>query len=121
VHICNDTGSNIQTVFTSDLKALNYDEDTYHGVLGMESVTTAAGAVERLSITIELMVLDSEGYRMTDWFRERATVLDDANREEDGLERLSGKQIRKELYFATDRQNKLFTGLSKNAAFEYIK
>lgn len=118
--VSNDTGSSIQTVFTSDLAALNFDENTYHGTVGFESITTAAGPVTRLSILIELMILDSDGYRMTDWFEERATVVDDTNRSL-GLERLSGKQIRRELYFATDRQNKLFTGLSKNAVFQNIK
>lgn len=70
---------------------------------------TAAGPVTRLSIYVELMILDGDGYRMTDWFRERATVIDDSTPCL-GLDRLSGTQIRRELYLVTDRQNKFHKG-----------
>lgn len=120
MEVSNDTGSTIQTVFTSDLANLNYDESTYHAVIGYESIITAAGPVIRLSIGIELMIVDTDRNRMTPWFKERAIVVDNTT-SSFGLERLSGRQIRRELYFATDRQNKLFMGLSKNAVFQYMK
>ena len=102
VELFNDTGSNIQTVFTSDLAQLNYNDDTYHVMQGYHEIMTAAGVVVRPSILIQLMILDSDGYKMTYWFVERAIVVDDSICSF-GLERLSGTDVRKQLYFATDR------------------
>ncbi|KAJ5781485.1 uncharacterized protein N7518_009968 [Penicillium psychrosexuale] len=97
VQLSNDTGSNIQTIFTSDLAQLNYNAGTYHATQGYDDIMTAAGVVVRPSILIQLMILDSDGYKMTDWFAERATVVDDSTGPF-GLERLSGTEIRKQLY-----------------------
>lgn len=76
---------------------LNYNADTYHAMQGYDDILTAAGVVVRPSILIQLMILDSDGYKMTDWFVERATVVDDSTGSF-GLERLSETEIRKQLY-----------------------
>jgi hypothetical protein len=41
----NDTGSNVQTIFPTDLAALGYDQLTYQGLLGPLCIETANGVV----------------------------------------------------------------------------
>lgn len=95
IHIANDTGSNLLSVYRSDLEALNYeayqpkDEESI-------TVTTAMGPAERIKLTVQFKVIGNQGYGMTRWFDDEAIILEEAV---DGLERLSGKNIRTELFF----------------------
>jgi hypothetical protein len=43
VVIANDTGSNVQTVFTSDLASLNYEPNTYRGLVEYAEHAMAGG------------------------------------------------------------------------------
>ena len=49
----NDTGSNIQTIFPTDLAALQYNQLTYQGHLVVLPIGTANGVVLRRKIAIE--------------------------------------------------------------------
>lgn len=118
IDIANDTGSNVLSVYRSDLDQLNFNAATYPALGKPMSIMTASGFIQRMALTVQLRVLDSEGLHMTDWFDEEATIVKNPL---PGMQRLSGRNIRKELYFASDRQQQLFTGISKNAIFGSMK
>src|SRR5271163_1385 len=108
----NDTGSNIQTIFPTDLAALRYDPSTYLGDLGMFAITTANGDAFRNRIMIEMQIIKADGTAITPWFWEVAvdTPL------QSGMQwRLSGNAMRNHLYFATAPGNaNLFVAEKKN-------
>ncbi|KAK9431774.1 hypothetical protein V1505DRAFT_367059 [Lipomyces doorenjongii] len=97
VVIANDTGSDIQTTFDTDLILLNYDQSTYGGRLPAIALQTANGLVIRQRIQIQVQIIDSTGREMTRWFLESAVIVPHAG----GTERLSGAAMRNHLYFAT--------------------
>jgi len=98
VSIMNDTGSNIQTIFPTDLAALQYNQLTYQGRLGMLSIGTANGVVLRRKIVIEMQIIKADGTAVTPWFRETTVVTP----LQPGTQyRLSGSAMRNHLYFAT--------------------
>src|SRR4051794_3078621 len=87
VEIMNDTGSNIQTLFPTDLVALGYDRLTYRGHRGVIDVRTANGTMRRRVIVIEVQITKADGMAITPWFRQNAIVL----RLQSGIQyRLSG-------------------------------
>ena len=108
----NDTGSNIQTIFSTDLTALRYDQATYLGNLGALSITTAGGVIFRDRIMIEMQITKADGTAITPWFRETAVVTP----LQAGIQhRLSGNAMRDHLYFATAPGNvTLFVAEKKN-------
>jgi hypothetical protein len=109
--IANDTGSNVQTIFTSDLANLNYNPDTYYGHLGFRQIWTAAGPVNRSLIRIQMQLVDTNGVELTPWFLETAVITPD----QPGLHRLSGLAMRDHLYFATTPGNTtLYVAAKKN-------
>ena len=94
----NDTGSNLQTIFSTDLDALPYNQQTYRGYLGTFSVFTAGGVVYRERVVIEMQIIKADGTPVTPWFRETAVV---APVQQGTQYRLSGSAMRDHLYFAT--------------------
>src|SRR5271170_1886401 len=94
----NDTGSNIQTIFPTDLAALRYNQHTYGGNLAMIPIGTANGVVPRSRVVIEMQIIKADGTAVTPWFRETAVVTP----LQPGVQyRLSGSAMRDHLYFAT--------------------
>ena len=108
----NDTGSDIQTIFPTDLAALQYNQLTYQGHLGVLPIGTANGVVLRRKIAIEMQILKADGTTITPWFRETAVVAP----LQPGIQyRLSGNAMRDHLYFATAPGNaNLFVAEKKN-------
>jgi hypothetical protein len=108
----NDTGSNVLTIFTTDLTALRYDQYTYQGRLGTYPVGTANGVTLRERIVIEIQITRANGTAITPWFRENAVITP----LQPGIQdRLSGNAMRNHLYFATAPGNaNLFVAEKKN-------
>jgi hypothetical protein len=97
VSIMNDTGCSIQTIFSTDLAALGYNQLTYQGHRGAVALTTGNGVIRRRKIVIEIQIIKADG-TITPWFRANAVVTPPRP----GLQhRLSGRAIRDHLYFAT--------------------
>jgi len=65
VSIANDTGSDIQTIFTADLAALQYNPATYRGPRFPLEIDTANGSVRRMVIEIEMQVIKADGTAVT--------------------------------------------------------
>lgn len=113
VIIANDTGSNIQTVFISDLAQLNYNPNTYRCPLLPVTITTASGMVVRQQIYIEVQLCRVDGTAASPWFHEMA-VITPATPGVDQT-RLSGERIRNFFYFATAPGNAmLYIAMKKN-------
>jgi hypothetical protein len=108
----NDTGSDVQTIFPTDLTALHYNPLTYNGHLGVFNIGTANGVALRSQITIEMQIIKADGTAITPWFREVAVITP----LQPGLQyRLSGSAMRNYLYFATAPGNaNLFVAEKKN-------
>ncbi len=108
----NDTGSNVQTIFPTDLAALRYDQLTYQGLLGPLCIGTASGVVNLEVIVIEMEIIKADGTAITPWFRENAVITPLQAGIQD---RLSGNAMRNHLYFATAPGNAtLFVAEKKN-------
>ncbi|KAM5457435.1 hypothetical protein MaudCBS49596_000630 [Microsporum audouinii] len=71
VTMLNDTGSNMLTVFDTDLIALAIPP-TYGGFSSYVSMSTAGGQVQRQHIVVEVQLLDSQGN--PDWVLEHGIV-----------------------------------------------
>ncbi|KAH0558884.1 hypothetical protein GP486_004484 [Trichoglossum hirsutum] len=113
VIIANDTGSNVQTVFTSDLDQLNYNPNTYQCPLDPAMITTASGVVVRQQIYIEVQLSRVDGTAASPWLTEAAVITPIMQ----GVQqtRLSGEQIRNVFYFATAPGNAtLYVAMKKN-------
>jgi hypothetical protein len=108
----NDTGCSLQTVFSTDLATLGYNQLTYQGHRAIVSIGTANGVIRRRKIVIEMQIIKADGTAVTPWFRETAVVLSP----QPGIQyRLSGRAIRNHLYFATAPGNaNLFVAQKKN-------
>jgi hypothetical protein len=118
VTIANDTGSSIQTIFQNDLTNLNY-VNGYRGRLGLMPICDAGGVVTYLErIRIEVMLIGQDGRtEITGWFVEDAVV----RRNQPGVRRLSGMNMRRQLYFATPRGNaSLFVAERKNGIVKQL-
>lgn len=94
----NDTGSNVLTVFMSDLLALQFDM-VLHGpaMQGATPINTANGQALQPLIFVDMQILTSAFVALTPWFRETAIVKPDSP----GDARLSGAAMRNHLFFAT--------------------
>ncbi|CDM33553.1 hypothetical protein DTO013E5_7406 [Penicillium roqueforti] len=100
--VCNDTGSNVLTLFSSDLQALQFNMVLHIGAMrGVVQVTTANGPAFQHSMVIDMQILTSAFVPLTPWFEERAIVKPDSP----GDVRLSGKAMRDYLFFATSPGN----------------
>ncbi|PLN83983.1 hypothetical protein BDW42DRAFT_191967 [Aspergillus taichungensis] len=117
VRIANDTGSNVQSIFDTDLTRLQYDPHTYLGTHGQVPLTTASGIIFREQIVIELQIVDSQGEEISPWFAEVAVIIP----EELGVVRLSGGAMRNQLYFATAPGNDtLYISRKKNGVVSQL-
>ncbi|KAJ5484060.1 hypothetical protein N7539_005856 [Penicillium diatomitis] len=96
--VCNDTGSNVLTVFMSDLLALQFDM-VLHGpaIQGATPINTANGQALQPLIFVDMQIVTSSFVALTPWFRETAIVKPDSP----GDARLSGAAMRNHLFFAT--------------------
>ncbi|KAJ8098885.1 hypothetical protein POJ06DRAFT_258257 [Lipomyces tetrasporus] len=99
VSIANDTGSDRQTIFVTDLAFLGYNPYTYTGRLGSTFVSTAGGGIYREQIFIEMQITRADGTTVSPWFEEVAVIT----AAQPGVPqcRLSGNAMRNFLYFAT--------------------
>lgn len=115
VEVHNDTGSNLLTVFDTDLWSLGSSETTYWAIEAPSAVRLAAGhTVMMRCMPVEIRLLDRNGFPMTPWFEERGVLVE----YKPGSIRLSGLSMRNELYFVTNRSNILYTGRSKSSVFQ---
>jgi len=113
ISIANDTGSNLQTVFTTDLANLQYNANTYGGNLPAISVNTAGGLVLRQRITLEVQLLKADGSAVSPWIQEVGVITP----VQQGTQqyRLSGNAMRNFLYFGTAPGNaQLYVAEKKN-------
>lgn len=113
VIISNDTDSDAQTIFTSDLASLNYDPYTYQGRMEPVAVLTATNVVVRDQIWIEIQLMRVDGTEPSQWFPELAVITPNIP----GIQqsRLSGQAIRDHFYFATAPGNEiLYVAMKKN-------
>jgi len=107
----NDTGSDIQTIFPTDLAALGYYQIAYQGHLGTVPIGTANGVVSRMRIEIEMQITKANGTAITPWFMEVAVITP----VQPGQYRLSGSAMRDHLFFATAPGNaNLFVAQKKS-------
>lgn len=96
--VCNDTGSNVLTIFMSDLLALRFDITLHlQAVQGSIQINTANGWALQTLMFVEMQILTSAFVPLTPWFEESAIVK--ANSPGDA--RLSGSAMRNYLFFAT--------------------
>ncbi|KAL9116405.1 MAG: hypothetical protein Q9187_007070 [Circinaria calcarea] len=111
VAILNDTGSTVQTLFDPDLNAMGYDPLTYTGNSGPLQIQTANGTVTRQSLWVEMQLMKPDGTPTSRWFLEQGIATPLAG----NPSRLSGRFLRRELYFATAPGNyTLYVAQNKN-------
>ena len=109
--ILNDTGSNTLTVFDTDLVALGAHLTLYFGYGPLIPISTANGTVMRQKIWVETKLVHQDGREFSNWILEDGIIMPQTD---DAL-RLSGRGIRKELYFATAPGNGyLYVAEAKN-------
>jgi hypothetical protein len=95
--VINDTGSNLLTLFDTDMSSLGNFQG-YTGWIGDAEVRDASGMVNtyrRLRVQVQLLRDDNSPW--SDWINERAVVKPASQ----GVPRLSGYGIRKILYIGT--------------------
>jgi len=108
ISIANDTGSNLQTVFTTDLANLQYNANTYGGNLPAIFVNTVGGLVLRQRIILEVQLLKADGSAVSPWIQEVGVITP----VQQGAQqyRLSGNAMRNFLYFGTAPGNAQLCG-----------
>ncbi|KAK9348655.1 hypothetical protein V1522DRAFT_389362 [Lipomyces starkeyi] len=119
VCIANDTGSDIQTIFATDLAFLSYKHYTYTGRLGPTFISTAGGGIYREQIFIEMQISRADGTTVSPWFAEIAVITP----AQPGVPqcRLSGNAMRNFLYFATAPGNTtLYVAEKKNGIIRQL-
>ena len=96
--VCNDTGSDVLTVFRSDLAMLQFDPARHGGALqGSQLLDTPIGFVPGTFLEVEMQVLTSSLVELTPCFVEMAVIKADSM----GAARLSGQRMRQYLFFGT--------------------
>ncbi|KAL2359239.1 hypothetical protein RJZ56_007915 [Blastomyces dermatitidis] len=116
VTMLNDTGSDVLTVFDTDLTALAIPP-TYEGFGTYVSVSTPNGIIIRQQVIVDIQLLDSQGNPVSDWIREEGVITPAAL----GVGRLSGDGIRQSLYFATAPGNQhLYVAEKKNGIVKVL-
>ncbi|KAK9319578.1 hypothetical protein V1517DRAFT_348948 [Lipomyces orientalis] len=119
VSIANDTGSDRQTIFATDLAFLDYNPYTYTGRLGPIFMSTASGGIYRKQIFIEMQISRADGTAVSPWFAEIAVITP----AQPGVPqyRLSGNAMRNFLYFATSPGNTtLYVAEKKNGIISQL-
>ena len=111
----NDTGSNVLTLYPSEVRAMALPQN-YTGWGEIVSIMTANGIIRRRKIIIQIRILSSDPYQtpLSDWINEEAIVtLDDGAMQ---FDRLSGGLMRSKLFFATaPGSDKLYVANNKTA------
>jgi len=114
--ICNDTGSEFQSLHLGDLQAIGLDpaNPQFGGHVGVVRLNLAQGQIAWAPMVfIDMKILGPQGAQLTqltEWFPAYA-VLDVT-----GGARLSGNEMRHHLYFATAKGNvELYAGQTKTA------
>ena len=100
----NDTGSDVLSLFTTDLPYLGGNIQGYLGWLGMTRVRDANGVVtpfRRIMVQVKLVKDDNSPW--SDWIAEDAMVRQPGL----GILRLSGGGVRRALYIGTAPGNHL--------------
>ncbi|KAJ5908369.1 hypothetical protein N7495_001051 [Penicillium taxi] len=98
----NDTGSNVLTVFASDLQ---------------RQTLSADGANYQTSLSIEIQVQTTGSEEFTPWFEENCVF----RRDDPSTARLSGAAMRDHLYFATTPGNqRLYVAQKKTRLFSIL-
>ncbi|KAJ8099028.1 hypothetical protein POJ06DRAFT_302012 [Lipomyces tetrasporus] len=117
--IMNDTGSDVQTIFTTDLAFLGYNPYSYAGRLGGAFFSTASGGIFRERIVLEMQIIKADGTAVSPWFEEIAVITT----AQPGFPqpRLSGNAMRNYLYFATAPGNStLYVAQKKNGIISQL-
>jgi hypothetical protein len=97
----NDTGSDILSLFHSDLQYLGNIQG-YTGWRGFIPISYGNGAVQHyLKIRVEVQLVKDDNTPWSDWIEEVAIVKPDSL----GVSRLSGYGIRNTLYLGTSPGN----------------
>ncbi len=97
----NDTGSDILSLFHSDMQHLGNIQG-YSGWAGVVSVNCANGTTNNYpKIYVEVQLVRDDNTAWSDWFEEDAMVQPDSP----GLFRLSGRGIRDVMYLGTSPGN----------------
>jgi hypothetical protein len=97
----NDTGSDILTLFNTDLLALGNTQG-YHGWLGRTGIMDATGTITFFPrILVQVQLVRDDDTPWSDWIDEDAIV------KQHGAPRLSGVGIRHVLYIGTAPGNDL--------------
>jgi len=97
----NDTGSNILSLFHSDMQHLGNIQG-YTGWQGFTGILCANGTINHYpTIEVEVQLVRDNNTPWSDWIRELAIVQPDSP----GLSRLSGYGIRNALYLGTSPGN----------------
>lgn len=101
VSICNDTGSNIQTIYERDFNHLNNNQ-AYRGPMNHALISGVNGVAQYPTVMMELRItkLDNATQQfvpMTQWIAELFVVRQYAP----STNLLSGNEMRKVLFFAT--------------------
>ena|SRR5438045_8577502 len=97
----NDTGSDILSLFHSDMQHLGNIQG-YAGWQGVIGILCANGTINHYTkIEVEVQLVRDDNTPWSDWFREVAIVQPDSP----GLSRLSGYGIRNALYLGTSPGN----------------
>lgn len=103
ITIGNDTGSNVLSLFSTDLDTLGCDYRNYNGMMGDIAVATANGVCIRARIMVEMQLLRADHSAFTSWFVESAVVIPTVLGQ--NQMRLSGNGMRQILFFATSPGN----------------
>ncbi|KAK9386676.1 hypothetical protein V1515DRAFT_136504 [Lipomyces mesembrius] len=74
VSIANDTGSDWQNIFATDLAFLGYNPYSYTGRLGPTFISTAGVGIYREQILIEMQISRADGTEVAHWFAEIAVI-----------------------------------------------
>lgn len=118
--IVNDTGSNMMSLFDSDLIAMgiqrvNSGPNPYLAWGIPMPILTANGIVNRDSLTIQIQLQKQDTTAASEWIREGAVVVPQQGN------RLSGGEIRNNFYFATAPGNQhLFVAEKKNGIISQL-
>ncbi|KAK9334887.1 hypothetical protein V1521DRAFT_133287 [Lipomyces starkeyi] len=119
VSIMNDTGSDVQTIFTTDLAFLGYNPYSYAGRLGGAFFSTASGGIYHERIVLEMQIAKVDGTAVSPWFEEIAVIT--AAQPGFPQPRLSGNAMRTYLYFATAPGNStLYVAQKKNGIISQL-
>ena len=72
--LLNDTGSDLQTVFDTDLATLLGTTQVYNGYGTVTAITTASGVVHRQTIAIHVKLVHANGEEFSEWIEEVGVI-----------------------------------------------